>query len=194
MAKVRVEKATFLGQPVYYGKDVRGIVQEPKPVWGGMIFTGEMVGQILLGRKTETRRIWARDNRAPQPGQRIWVRETWAPCPGFPGLGHIVFRAGMNDRACGTTGGVICGNGCYQGPWKSPIHLRRADSRLRLRVKYVRWEGLHLITEEGARREGFISVKHFRRCWNGIHKGNPGKLWGRNPVVCVVGFLAEVVE
>jgi len=125
--------------------------------------------------------------RAPwSPGDHIYAKETWRPCGcmacDLSGEKHpVIYRAG-SDLA---------------GPWKSPLFMRRADSRIRRRISAVRCQRLQDITEADAKAEGVVDGLLFYACsldgiphttaklayqeiWDSI---NGLSSWDRNPWV-----------
>lgn len=145
-----------------------------------ILFNGEMVREILAGRKTQTR-------RPVRPGRR--VPDGWSGDVDMWALGPD----GRWDAGCRTDGGgsatmlrgVTCpfgapgdtlwvretwapagvvGDGLeyradnadpLSGRWTPSIHMPRWASRLTLRVTDVRVECVQDISEEDAGREGF---------------------------------------
>lgn len=185
-----------------------------------IIFRPPLVRAILDGTKTQTRRVasaaqdafgvwavnaerlnhrdWAvawRHNgtrysvpiTSPyDPGDVLYVRETWAQQGGA-----IVYRA---TDAAG-----------YDGPWRSPCHMRRADARLWLRITDVWLQRLQAISEQDAIAEGVLredtgtytaspggqryprARDAFAALWDSIN-ATRGYGWERNPWVWVVEF------
>lgn len=124
---------------------------------------------VLSGRKTQTRRVWTRDDRldlVTNPLLRIWQP--------FRGQ-HVLTNAGRLKYATGNTYAVQPGRG------------KRAVGRIR--VTGLRIEGLQSITEAGARAEGVNSVEEFRTLWDKIHGKKPGERWADNPLVVVIEFV-----
>lgn len=141
-----------------------------------ILFSGPMVKALLVGRKTQTRRVvkplvgldvesvgnvvlsrgGLRPLRCPYgaPGDRLWVRETWAgrldqdnqKPDDFWGHGAGWFRADGDESQSGCAGG--------RGRWRPSIHMPRWASRMTLEVVSVRVERLQEITEEDAVAEG----------------------------------------
>jgi hypothetical protein len=135
-----------------------------------IIFSGPMVRAILEGRKTQTRRLRGKY----EVGDVLWVRETWGDHSSSDGHSKIVYRADF------ATAVFVCWR------WKSPLHLRRADSRIDLEVVSVRRERLQDTSEADARAEGCVDRAAFECIWNGLNaKRSP---WGDNPEVVVVEF------
>lgn len=178
-----------------------------------IIFSGAMIRALIAGTKTMTRRLaWQKPWVAIQvgdgplepimvpspwrhvkPGDRLWVRETWAENPyllsaGQPGL---FYRADSPDLP-------------DDGPWRSPIYMRRSVSRLTLTVTAARLEPLQAITEEDALAEGTErdTVANIRKwgydqtakmafadLWDSLH--GPGS-WEVNPEVVALSFTADL--
>ena len=196
-----------------------------------ILFSGAMVRAILGGRKTQTRRVikpqppsveglvemwhaliepgmWEHslchesdaglygdivtEIRCPygQPGDELWVRETW-----WRGSDGIAYRADGEAPA-------------HMGHcWKPSIHMRRADSRIQLRVTEVRVERVQDITSggemvasdvvhEGCPKELWTCYKHdygaaeqawWESAWDSIN-AKRGYGWDVNPWVWVVTF------
>lgn len=131
-----------------------------------------------------------------QPGDRLWVKETWARTSVAPIVETIdkpwvIFRESDNRTD-------------YGGPWKSPLHLSRRDSRLTLDVTAVRIERLNAIGKDDAIAEGLneidgnFTVEHdgtvygsrdpvavYRRLWDSLHGAGA---WAKNPWVIVITF------
>ena len=169
-----------------------------------------MVRALLDGRKTMTRRRAKRefvkaseskDGRAilvpsawarVQPGDRLWVRETWARTSITPIVSTIenpwvVFRE--------------CDNRCdYGGPWRSPIHLARKDSRLTLVITATKIERLQTITKADALAEGIDGLwlvqnhvppprkSSFRDLWDDLHGAGS---WDANSEVVALTFAVH---
>jgi hypothetical protein len=159
-----------------------------------ILFSGPMVRAILEGRKTQTRRICKVPSIQPenadtmrsiaescpygQPGDLLWVRETWGMKVGV----GILYRA---DGGVYETGGVV---------WKPSIHMRRADSRLTLRIADVRVQRVREIGAQDATAEGLPAlsladggVGNFRKTWDSLN-AKRGYSWESNPWVWAVTF------
>ena len=141
-----------------------------------ILFSGEMVRALLAGTKTQTRRVvkgqaprdvvsasvhaglitWADASGSVHiggkpcpygvPGDTLWVRETHASTAqagDHTADAHTVYRA--TDPDWSTMEGW---------KWKPSIFMRRADSRITLRVTSVRVERVQDISEEDALAEG----------------------------------------
>lgn len=132
-----------------------------------ILFSTAMVQAILSGNKTQTRRVVKfplkspthmasindSDNPPPvewcpngQPSDLLWVREKQgyyqdnkALCP--------VFRTEISDNEVGF----------YK--WRPSIHMPKEAARIWLKVKTVRVERLHDISEEDAKAEGILCYR-----------------------------------
>jgi hypothetical protein len=177
-----------------------------------LIFSAPMVRAILAGRKTQTRRVvkpqpvktrggWEwRDGdvvwRWPggvhtcpygRPGDRLWVKEVWTlPDPTDPRT--VCYRASDDPVTTGV-------------PWRSPLFMPRAASRITLEVTAVRVERVQDISTCDVRAEGIdVSdgldptrdaerikwVGRFARTWDAINgKRAP---WASNPWVWAITF------
>ncbi len=193
-----------------------------------ILFSGEMVRALLAGTKTQTRRairvpagyiMDERDDGMPwpwyashaqgdteipwlrcpygEPGDLLWVRETHASTAqagDHAADARTVYRA--TDPDWSTMEGW---------KWKPSIFMRRADSRIILRVTSVRVERVQDISEADACAEGVDSVsladvprpaawsrrQDFSRLWVSI---NGAESWEANPWVWVVGFERVTIE
>lgn len=183
-----------------------------------ILFSTAMVQAILDGRKTQTRRVvkpqpeytrgfvgpihWIGDKdgkeiKCPygEPGDILWVRETW--CPPH----HLIPESGYVYKADD--------NRPFR--WKPSIHMPFAAARIFLRVKSVRVERLHDISEADVIAEGiksrvnrqvnqftniyattdeditkaFVAIQSFCSLWESI---NGPESWDANPWVWVVEF------
>ena len=168
-----------------------------------ILFSAPMVRAILVGTKTQTRRVvkLGPSGRAHfggrnwhlgdpdvikacpygQLGDRLWVREAWMP------VEHdsqpVRYRAS---------------NPSYAGKWRPSIHMPRWASRILLEIGSVRVERLLDISEADAEAEGvdFIrrvpdvdetmtAVELYEALWESIN--GPGS-WDANPFVWCVEF------
>lgn len=178
-----------------------------------ILFSGQMVREILAGKKTETRRIvkapkWSTVEHAGVDfgcpygavGSRLWVRETWhtdepdlerarakhedlMPC-----IPVIYYRADpVNSNA-----------GCR---WRPSIFMPRWASRITMEVVDVRVEKLQDISDASAMREGCYHgiptdgggvsyVGEFFQLWDSINakRGFPA---ASNPYVWAIRFEVE---
>lgn len=117
-------------------------------------------------------------------GGRVWVRETWRADDYAPE--ETIYRAD-HLQAAEETRGII--------RWNPSILMPRVRSRLTLRVEAVDVERLRAITDDGARREGVLTLPpragattpraRFAALWSEI---NGPASWDRDPWVWVVRF------
>ncbi len=155
-----------------------------------LLVSGPLIGPILRGEKTVTRRLLPAVFNSP-PG----LIAQWHP----PGTWSRMHPAGAPDYAWGAgwrgtypsivrcpfgaVGDVLwvretwahttlLGNPItvysaednrtdYGGPWKPSIHMKRADARIFLRVESVTVERVQEITEEDAAAEGVVTWPYF---------------------------------
>ena len=130
------------------------------------------------------------------PGDILWVRETFT----LTQYGKSVYKADCRDKDGYYWSSVAADiNGVK---WRPSIHMPRKTARIFLEVKSVRVERLQDITEDDAKKEGFIS----KRAWIpgvGFPELNPrdwftvlwdflnakrGYSWESNPWVWVIEF------
>ena len=128
-----------------------------------IMFSAPMVRAILDGRKTMTRRTSDRWGKL-QPGDLLWVKEK------FGGIDPHWHYAATSDLS---------------GPWKSPLFMPRAASRITLEVTDVRSERLLDISNTDAVSEGFSHRDEFFRTWVQL-KGQDS--FFDNPLVWVISF------
>lgn len=174
-----------------------------------ILFSGEMVCNILEGRKTQTRRVinpqprelpvlcgdgrWRSENGTPgfrcrygKPGDHLWVRETFCDVNAelIPLKKKVYYRA---DKEISPL-----------MKWRPSIYMPRWASRITLEVVKVRVERLQDISEADARAEGVPQCpaytktdtpykKEFERVWDEIN-GKRGYGWSVNPFVWVIEF------
>lgn len=147
-----------------------------------IIMTGESVRAILLKMKTQTRRAvklpkWSTgdwddfetdgftaeiicadtgclaDIACPygQIGDRLWIKERWHTNSVLPLRDRTdvdyIYAADLGSN----------GVSRYDAPWKSPMFMPRAASRLTLEITNVRIERLQAITEEDAIADGCVA-------------------------------------
>jgi hypothetical protein len=137
-----------------------------------ILFSGQMVRDILDGRKTQTRRLikpqpsWVAEPSVPFktpdadpkgiikcpygiPKDKLWVRETWGCCD----------EEGFVPYSIPKKQGTLCvfydADNSTDGSWFPSIHMPRWASRILLEVSDVRVERLQDITPYGAIQEGF---------------------------------------
>lgn len=151
-----------------------------------------------------------------QPGDILYVRETFAWCP--------CWDCGLDTIPDGCKNPVIYDSkkkehGCYMyrascedneypsaDTWHPSIHMPKEAARIFLKVKAVRVERLHEITEDGAKAEGAnfkngnnvgfeekmnrTAIERFAEIWNStIKKSDLDRYgWDANPCVWVIEF------
>lgn len=173
-----------------------------------IIFSTQMVQAILMGNKTQTRRIikpmpskcWLRGdglmgwdsitghpqkNKEPKyhAGEVLYVRETWAPVD--TPFGHYIYKADYNKE--------VTIHHLDIDRWRPSIHMPAKAARLFLRIEEVGVERLQDISENDAIREGIPNgpyainaVDSFKKLWDGINKDRAS--WHSNPWVWVIKF------
>lgn len=187
------------------------------------VFSPEEIYPILDGKKTQTRKVvtnqpkylgnnlysWqytkedkvvfknrpmqAHLNNAEKPckvGELLWVRESWAEIED-----GIIFKADHPDM---TNEEVKELNG--EG-WKTPIHLKKENSRINLKVTSITLERLFDITEQEAQAEGVSAEPVKREDQSVVPSYREGflKKWKEkdeasfqsNPFVWVIEFKVE---
>ena len=137
-----------------------------------------MVHAIQAGRKSQTRRIVKNTTQVGadvcpygRPGDLLWVKETFQRQ-----AGNIIWRADSPSA---------------NGPWTSPLFLKRLESRLVLELTEIDYEPLHNVDEPDAIQEGMPKdwtespIEWFKMQWYAV---NGAASWQRNPLVWVLGF------
>lgn len=179
----------------------------------GMIFNDEMVRAILVGDKTQTRRIveekfygravaaelLAKHCPYGQPGDRIWVRETYRVHGKATDVATLVYRASVRNSWTEQTHRVpvdVC-NKPVSEKWTPSIHMPRWASRILLEITDVRVERLHDMSEADAKAEGATPATYkitppeavyrvgFGDIWRSIYGQDN---WLSNPWVWVIEF------
>lgn len=148
-----------------------------------IIMSMPSIRAILDGNKTQTRRVIR-----PQPesrleglgrscpygrsgGDLLWIRETFRK-----DANRTIYRAEGHQARIGA-------------PWKSPIFMRRDESRITLCVTSVNVERVADIIGRDVLAEGVTSgaIDDFRNHWDQLNAGR-GFGWDENPWVWVVEF------
>lgn len=167
-----------------------------------ILFTDEMVRQLIAGTKTETRRLQHKQRPSVchygNAGHTLWVKETWKPHFTMQGVEtqKTIYRATETDPV----------KKFDNRPWKSSLLMPKWRSRISLRVLSITLEQLHSITPEGVTREGILrgddgswlgpldgtpnfpyahAHEAFAALWNSIHGKNA---WAKNPWLWVIKF------
>lgn len=163
-----------------------------------ILFKPHMVGAILKGEKTQTRREEKgirldgllpalRNSLCPygRVGDVLWVRETWwSPEKNFRPGGSILYRA--DDEL--SSGSILPAG----EKWRPSIFMPKIACRLYLEITGVRAEKLQDISEEDAKAEGTeidygaeMYRSAFKHLWMSI---NGAQSWFDNPYVWVITF------
>lgn len=180
-----------------------------------ILFSAPMVGAILDGRKSQTRRVAkefaGRDDldailrRFPnqhgcphgEPGDRLWVRETWAAFDAdgmHPGRQHDLRDGPWPLIAYGVA------KDFPKGTARPAIHMPRWASRITLEITGMRVERLQDISRGDAMEEGcpFPNMATgddprawFCELWRDI---NGDESWDSNPWVWVIEFARITTE
>ncbi len=175
-----------------------------------ILFSSSMVRAILVGIKTQTRRV-VKNAPAPVqgadgseriawdfnrcrygvPDDQLWVRETWQAWKEFDGAK----ANGISEDARLHLNYPANGN-IWDARLRPSIHMPRWASRITLEITDVRVERLQEINEKDAMAEGvrnslYFGGSHFSACekyarlWEQIHGEGAWKL---NPFVWVISF------
>lgn len=157
-----------------------------------IIFDEHSVRSILVGTKTQTRRVLkesARPNYG-QPADRLWVRESWGSShmQYMPNLSCWYYADGEPPFATGPA-------------WRkrSPIHMPRWASRITLEITDVRVQRVQDISDEDAKSEGVTlpenTVTHYEGMWRDAFwwrwdrlNAERGYPWQSNPWVWAITF------
>lgn len=170
-----------------------------------ILFQDRLVNQIVLGNKTQTRRIirpkhipmveavvqmngkWVwhtleGDLTTPwgKPGDRLWVRQAWAY---DPIKDKIVYRSEWL--------------GSYGIRWKPSIHMKKRYCQIWLEITDIRAHRIQEISHDDARWEGFPYggiwhqdeiLEWFEKTWDEINGEKEGCSWADNPWVWAISF------
>ncbi len=144
------------------------------------------------------------------PGDGLWVRETWH----FVGtdmlklgrthsrqVGVVEYRDGYRRR-CETHWEHVERWMTRRDQWRSPIHMPRWASRIKLEITGVRVERLQEISEADAMAEGvpFTELPQGRTVPDALHRGQFADMWeslhgagawDANPWVWVIEFRTQ---
>jgi hypothetical protein len=161
-------------------------VREPNKVYwknGKIVFNwcGETVG-------------WFEVKPKYQPGDILWVRESWCE-----NRGKYFYKADNICNGC-TEDGICLPEGVAKHitcelcedrdgyiKWRSPMFMPREAARIFLRVKTVRVERLHEITDADILAEGFECREDFIVLWNILNEKR-GHGWNKNDWVYAYTF------
>lgn len=181
-----------------------------------ILFNTDMVRAILMGQKTQTRRVIKPQPTRPrwnnigwlgwndghgyrmkppcEDGDVLWVRETWSTTdkcglyPNWPTDGiHYIYKA--DDPTC---------DAAKEARWYPSVHMPKQAARIFLRAKDVRVDGLQAIDEETAIAEGFADfpagtdspLTRFAELWDKTIKREDLREfgWHADPWVWVIEF------
>lgn len=146
-----------------------------------ILFNTDMVRAVLMGQKTQTRRVIKPQPTRPrwnnigwlgwddghgyrmkppcEDGDVLWVRETWSTTdkcglyPNWPTDGiHYIYKA--DDPTC---------DAAKEARWYPSIHMPKQAARFFLRVQEVRVELLQEMTDDDVSAEG---AERFIQCPN----------------------------
>lgn len=183
-----------------------------------ILFSTDLIREILAGRKTQTRRLIKKPaldahgamtpRRCPYgpvgtEGSRLWVREAHAIVPATAyasstddGVNPLPHRVSPD----GSSWAVYFQNWtrCTPQRWRPSIHMPRWASRITLDVKSIHVERLQDISAENIIAEGFprddprisdVTLRsRFAAAWDNLNGDRPGASWAENPLVWVINF------
>lgn len=154
-----------------------------------ILFKSTMVRSLLVGQKTQTRRVNISKNL--KPGTELWVKEPWefdfmrdhidilyrSSCSGREvKYSSLTWKKVENLQVMKTEGK------------KSSLFLPKALSRIRLCVTNTHLERLQSISDEDIWKEGFDNRDTFSMYWDHLHWGRSWEQWKSNPLIHVVKF------
>ena len=171
-----------------------------------ILFSGPMVRAILVGNKTQTRRVikpqpnsvrasalvssgledgHGNELRCPygKPGDHLWVRETWAAL--HPGTDDVMSEVDPQPPICSLA--YMADNRNINGNWRTSIFMPRWASRITLEITGIRIQRLSEISHADGKAEGFDSLDAFALLWDRINEKR-GYGWHANPWVWAVEF------
>ena len=171
---------------------------EVKPREYPILFTSPMVQKILIGEKTQTRRIikpqpeqegsviwwkglaydlnknpnWMEKRMCPygKEGDFLWVRETWRPALTEDEHECFAYKATMSYR-CNKPLTGISQLVALNGGWKPSIFMPRKASRITLEITGIKAERIEDCSEEDAIAEGFSSKAMFVEYFYKLNRG-----------------------
>ena len=130
-----------------------------------VIFSGPMVRAVLVGAKTQTRRLASSPLRAARTGDRLYVRENWRTLQKF----DCLKPSQLADDRCKITYDADPENRnplWAFGKMRPSIHMPRWASRLTLIIEAVRIEPLQSISRSDAIAEGLrLSSNALEEFW-----------------------------
>lgn len=129
-----------------------------------ILFSDPMVGAILDGIKTMTRRVYKPRFVKWQIGDRLWVKETYLIAACQDGRQKIIYQAtDPNLMEIGFDYAVECSKKTQLPLWKPSIHMPLQYSRITLEITDLKREKLNDISEDDAQRESFDNKEDFLR-------------------------------
>lgn len=181
-----------------------------------ILFNTDMVRAVLMGQKTQTRRVIKSQPTNPrwnnigwlgwddghgyrmkppcEDGDVLWVRETWSTTdkcglyPNWPSDGiHYMYKA--DDPTC---------DAAKEARWYPSVHMPKQAARIFLRAKDVRVDWLQAMDDEAAIAEGFVDspantdspLTRFAEFWDKTTKREDLREfgWHADPWVWVIEF------
>jgi len=147
------------------------------------------MGDITLQRKPGDAAWWWVSDRTvskyiaanPQyggPGSILYAKEQWSDV-GPRNNEHIIHRFGPSN-------GI---EDDLKVDWKLSISMKKRDARLWLRIRSIRAETLHAITNEDMKLSGFNNLEEFKQHWRSAYFRS--SLWEDNPWVWVIDFTVD---
>jgi hypothetical protein len=166
-----------------------GKIMKDKPI----LFSTPMVQALLVGQKTQTRRI-KKSEICPygKIGDLLWVRETFCQDARF----STTYKADNAENDFILKNELLC----KKLPWKPSIFMPRSASRITLEITDIKVERLQDITRGDCMAEGcpFPNIQHganpitwYRDLWNSI---NGAGSWLSNPYVWVLEFKPHLTN
>lgn len=153
-----------------------------------ILFSGPMVGAILDGIKTMTRRVYKPRFDKWKVGDRLWVRETYLIATRKDGHQKIIYQAtDPNLLEIGFDYAVECSKKTQLPLWKPSIHMPLQYSRITLEITDLKREKLNDISEADARREGLSNRESFLAYCEMLYP----QITQNNPEMICIGFKIE---
>lgn len=160
-----------------------------------IIFSGPMVRSLIIGSKTQTRRvandqsgIYSTTNPYGHAGDLLWVKESWRTLAKYDDLkptllpkhAPIEFKADLDKDIQNE----------MSKKWRTPLFMPKSFTRLVLEIRDVRYERLMNCSQLDAIAEGISSdnsdpISQYKEIWENI---NGFGSWQRNPWVWVIEF------
>ncbi len=151
--------------------------------------------------------MWTKNCPHAMEGDRLWVRETWAPIIDY-GDGIDFVRKGYDPKKHKIVYKSDEGWTKDDGPWRSPLLMPKAFSRITLEVTRIRVERVNAISREDALAEGievpmtmpatingqpgdvtiFDPVKAYAMVWDAMHGKDQSHRFAAGPWCWVLTF------